>query len=118
MILPPVSEVVRNHASTVNVFGACTCVAVAPKPDDVPLKPDAASESPWMPPPWLRVTPAPRFRSLPPRSEYAWVPEASPSGQWSVAPSVWTALTYGRLLALPAATVALTQAVRTVLLNG
>jgi hypothetical protein len=46
------------------------------------------------------------------------VADASPSDQWSLAPSDWTAATYSRLLALPAGTVLATQAVRTVLLNG
>src|SRR4051794_1041367 len=101
MILPPAVDVVRNQASTLKSFGDCWGVAVAPKPADVPLKVEAASGSPVMAPPDPRATPLPRVRSLPPMSANAVLPDGSPSGQWSVAPSAATAVTYGRGAATP-----------------
>ena len=63
----PKPLVVRNHASIETVFGAWTVRSVAANPDDEPLNAYALLPS-EIAPFWLRLTPPPMMRSLPPRS--------------------------------------------------
>src|SRR5829696_260257 len=105
MILPPRVVVVLSHASTLNVCGpAAAEPAVTAGTASEPVNVTAPFASPLIAPATLRVAPVEGVRSATFDQSYA-VPLASPSRQWSAAPSALTRSRYLVLVAVPAGTV-------------
>ena len=89
-ILPPLVDVVWNHASTENVCGPGTAVFVATKPVVPPLNANAVLPSPETAPATPRVTPPLIVASEVPAVSKVVAPEVSANDHWSIAPSACT----------------------------